>query len=509
MLLVDEIDGHFDPATPSRSRSSRIDQLGVPNLVGMCFRYTVLELNTALKPSFLAHLFARHGFEKVVDFDPDILVLGDLDRLLARLDEAAIVLTPHLTAPLPDDGLTPSEINILQAGTYNLGFIALRAGRSAERFLAWWEDRLADRCSIPVARGMLVDQKWIDLVPGFFDGVTIVRDPSCNAARWNLPRTDRSSRTATGYVARRHAVPVLPLQRLRSRETRYGSRSTRTASRCASSCCPALELYAPLSRAPARGGIRDPSAIGPMPSRPSTTASASRPRRGVSTSQLGDRARRFGNPFEQGRPQSFFAWLNQPIDRRADIVVTRLWHAIHGTTPAMQAAFPDVLGADRLSFANWTAHHGGAQHGVDAQLIPELTDAEGQPASSGRPDAAAHLSPRLVEPALPVLKPLVRGTVARNPRVWQQIVHTRMKLTGDPRLRAARVIPARTAPRAVLGVNVAGYAQSEKGVGEAMRSQLRNLEAAGIPYVVNNFVDHFSDNRDTSVDDARRRIPTR
>jgi glycosyltransferase involved in cell wall biosynthesis len=102
------------------------------------------------------------------------------------------------------------------------------------------------------------------------------------------------------------------------------------------------------------------------------------------------------------------------------------------------------------------------------------------------------------------LKPLVRGTVARNQQVWERIVRTRMRLTGDPRLRSARVVPGRTAPRAELGVNVAGYAQSEKGVGEAMRSELRNLEAAGIPYVVNNFVDHFSGNSDISVDTTRQ-----
>jgi glycosyltransferase involved in cell wall biosynthesis len=493
VLLVDEIDGHFDPAAEPFTVVT-LDELGVPNLVGMCFRYTVLELNTALKPSFLAHLFARHGFEKVVYFDPDILVLGDLDRLLARLDEAAIVLTPHLTAPLPDDGLTPSEINILQAGTYNLGFIALRAGQSTRAMLRWWEARLADRCQMAIERGMHVDQKWIDLVPGFFDDVSIVRDPSWNAAYWNVPHRP---------VVRdgdRYLVDGVPCTFFHfsgfdpEKPDTVSKHQNRVAMRDLGGAADLYARYRELLLAAGFATARHwPYAFATFDNGVRIPAAARR-----LYLQLGDRARRFGNPFETGRPQSFFAWLNQPIDRRADIVVTRLWHAIHGTTPAMQAAFPDLLGADRLSFANWTVHHGGAQHGVDAQLIPELTDAEGQPASSGV-QMRRRIYRRVVEPALPVLKPLVRGTVARNPRVWQQIVHTRMKLTGDPRLRAARVVPPRTAPRPVLGVNVAGYAQSEKGVGEAMRSELRNLEAAGIPYVVNNFVDHFSDNRDTSV----------
>ena len=154
----------------------------------MCFRYTVLELNTAAQAVLLAHLFARHGFEKVVYFDPDILDPRRARRVsCARLDDAAILLTPHLTAPLPDDGLVPSEINILQAGTYNLGFVALARRASARALLRWWEARLADRCQMAVERGMHVDQKWIDLVPGFFDDVAIVRDPSWNVAYWNAP----------------------------------------------------------------------------------------------------------------------------------------------------------------------------------------------------------------------------------------------------------------------------------------------------------------------------------
>lgn len=47
-----------------------------------------------------------------------------------------------------------------------------------------------------------------------------------------------------------------------------------------------------------------------------------------------------------------------------------------------------------------------------------------------------------------------------------------------------------------LGVNLAGYIASEKGVGEALRSQIRCLEAAAIPYVLNDFPDSGSANLD-------------
>src|SRR5215210_7314116 len=89
VLLVDDVDGCFDPAAEPFT-VVRLEDLAIPNLAGMCFQYDVLELNTAVKPFLLTHLFERLGFAKALYFDPDILILGDLGPLLARLDDAAI-----------------------------------------------------------------------------------------------------------------------------------------------------------------------------------------------------------------------------------------------------------------------------------------------------------------------------------------------------------------------------------------------------------------------------------
>jgi GT2 family glycosyltransferase/glycosyltransferase involved in cell wall biosynthesis len=55
------------------------------------------------------------------------------------------------------------------------------------------------------------------------------------------------------------------------------------------------------------------------------------------------------------------------------------------------------------------------------------------------------------------------------------------------------------AVRAPIGVNIAGFLSSEKGVGEAVRSTVRILDAEGIPYVLNNVRDPGSVNKDTST----------
>ncbi|OYT72281.1 MAG: hypothetical protein CFK52_05525 [Chloracidobacterium sp. CP2_5A] len=162
-----------------------LDFLSEGRFRSMAFKYDVTELCTAVKPFYLAYLFSQ-GYRKVVYLDPDILALRPLDIVLEALDQSNIVLTPHLVEPLPLDDKIPTEVNILQAGAYNLGFIGLSASAETERMLAWWSRRLEDFCFNEVGKGLFVDQKWIDLAPGLFDGVRVLRHPGLNVAYWNL-----------------------------------------------------------------------------------------------------------------------------------------------------------------------------------------------------------------------------------------------------------------------------------------------------------------------------------
>ena len=51
-----------------------------------------------------------------------------------------------------------------------------------------------------------------------------------------------------------------------------------------------------------------------------------------------------------------------------------------------------------------------------------------------------------------------------------------------------------TAALQLGGINLAGYFESETGVGEGARSNLRIIQASGVPYVINNVVDPTSEN---------------
>ncbi|WP_436699346.1 glycosyltransferase [Nocardioides sp. BYT-33-1] len=200
-VLVDSFrqhhpDGTFDVVLIDDAASERpsmdgadilmLDEIGLApaDLSRMAAIYELIELATAVKPWTLMSLLDR-GYDHAVYFDPDISIERPIDELPALAREHSVVLTPHLTEPMPRDGGAPSEQAIMLSGTYNLGFVGVGNTHDGRAMLDWWRTRLRSDAVVDVANGFFTDQRFIDLVPGLFDHV-IVKDPSWNAAYWNL-----------------------------------------------------------------------------------------------------------------------------------------------------------------------------------------------------------------------------------------------------------------------------------------------------------------------------------
>lgn len=185
VLLVDENPGNLD-LTKEPFQTIEVAELPLPDRKKFYFRYTIMELNTAVKPWMFEWLFGDRQAEYVVYLDPDIYLYQRLTEVESALSSgAAMVLTPHLTGSL-DDAHRPHEVDILLAGTYNLGFLALRRDAQTDRFLSWWQSKLEFNCIVDHVHGFFVDQKWLDLAPGMFDKVAILRHEGYNVAYWNL-----------------------------------------------------------------------------------------------------------------------------------------------------------------------------------------------------------------------------------------------------------------------------------------------------------------------------------
>ncbi len=173
----------------------RLEDLDIPDLRQWAFGHTVVELCTAVKGAAFQHILDA-GAGKVFFFDPDMVVFSRLDELIARLDHASILLTPHQTHPDQTlEAIADNEIASLKHGSFNLGFLAVRASDEGRRFIDWWAERLRHFCHDDPLNGLFTDQRWVNLAPCFFEDIAILRDSGFNVATWNL-----STRPASGSL---------------------------------------------------------------------------------------------------------------------------------------------------------------------------------------------------------------------------------------------------------------------------------------------------------------------
>lgn len=413
------VDGLPDGARlPAGVRLIDLEELGLVDVFEMSFKYDVTELSTAVKAMLLRVLFDRYGESKVVYLDPDILIFRRMSELEAALGRADIVLTPHTMVPIPLDGEKPSEQDILIAGAYNLGFIALREGQVARRFLTWWAERLRDLCRVDTAGGLMVDQRWIDLVPSFFDSVELLKDETYNVAYWNL-----HSRTI-GKDGEEYTVNGRPLTffhfsgfdpRTPGLVSRHQTRSH------LDSGTDLAELFSLYCQRQEENGFWESSQWPYGLAQFDNGVALDRWMRQLYLKLGEDERRRFGNPFETRHDESFFSWATKPVEDRLGL--SPFVELIYSVRYDVAAAFPHPAGPDRQRLLEWATTQGAFEMGYDWRL------------------ADAEESARLMRPHRPA---------AVN--------------TGLP-----------------PGVNVCGYLSDESGLGSAARGYVRGLRAAGVP----------------------------
>jgi glycosyltransferase involved in cell wall biosynthesis/SAM-dependent methyltransferase len=413
---------------PDGVRVVTAQELGLPSYFEMCFKYDITELCTAVKPALLSLILTRHGESSVIYFDPDILVLRPLEELRAALASADIILVPHLLDPIPRDGLKPSEQDILIAGAYNLGFLAVKSSAATRRLLEWWADRLEDGCRVDPAHGLFVDQRWMDLVPAMFPSAAVLRDDTYDVAYWNLHSRMPERRGPDFVVGGRPLTffhfsgfdPGQP-QKLSKHQTRINVKRS-------SPLAELLQLYADLH---AKHGHAVSSQWPYGNSRFSNGVPLGLVFRRLYLDLDESRRREFGDPFQAGGPSSFFAWATRP--QSADGGLSPFLRRLYDLRVDLPSVFPDVTGKDRVAFLDWARTQGAREEGYPPEIVP----------SNGIPTASAAAV-------------LPKSRDAEQP-----------------------------APRP--GVNVAGYLRNETGIGAVARGYVSALRSLGSPVALKDF----------------------
>ena len=398
-------------------------------------------------------------------------------------------------------------------------------------------------CVVDIPRGLFTDQKWIDLVPGMYDGVAVERDPGWNVAYWNL--NHRTVTRADDGAARVNGQPaaVLPFFRICA-----GGRSCRASSRIASrwrTCRrPVRALIDDYASDLARNGIEEcrglPYAFG-------------RFRNGEPIPDLVRRCYREEFPWNEPHPDLWSAegqafvidWLNRPAPEYGRAPwLTRLAATLYRLRPDVQAAFPDVGGKHGESYAHWFVEQASTQ-----ERFPLMFVAPVQAALEGRRGASATAKEDAASTAIAIgiraetadgvpvvvheaaeperrthplrgayqvayrvawgirraVKPLttqafrhrVRHALLRK-AYFDDSYETPPLVTAAGSLAPAGAAATSKYPAHLpknfsafeeddRGVNVVGYLAAESGIGESARSMLRILKAAGIPVAPINF----------------------
>lgn len=384
--------------------------------------YDVTELATAVKPWVFAHLFER-GAPVAIYLDPDIEVFDSLGPLEPLTRQHGIVLTPHITEPLPRDGKRPDERDLLVAGMYNLGFLAL-SPEAARAFLPWWSERLRRDCLNDPAGGVFVDQRWIDFAPSLFEPY-LLKDPGYNVAYWNLPHR-MLARDGERIAVNGKPLRFFHYSGFSPRTPHLLSKHQHESMRVGLSDTPLLaELCERYGAALQEAGFADCSAL---PYGFSATAAGlpldARARKALRRTYLDDeeggRAPSYPNPFSRPGAADVVQRLLRPSPHAAGVPawLGEIW----SDRPDLRLAFPHIEGDDAQRFLHWVRTQGVREYDIPPQLIPP---------------AAAE---------------------ARTPAV-----------------RGKELTP---------GVNVYGYAFAESGTGQIVRSVVAALAAEGIPYAV-------------------------
>lgn len=423
ILIVDELKGGQKDLA-GEVELLTLDDIGLDpgDAHRMPMIYDVTELSTAVKPWLLRRMLNAGG-APVVYFDPDIEIFAPIDDIARLARKHGIVLTPHVTEPMPRDKLRLSESDILGAGIYNLGFLAV--GASSKPFLDWWSVRLRRESVVDPARMRFTDQRWIDFVPGLYSHY-ILRDPTCNVAYWNLYSREVIW-TGSGYEVNGKPLRFFHFSGFDPDKPHLLSKHQGEQPRILLSEHPGVaricEQY--IQKLEAEGFSETkgtPYRFDALSNEVKLDGFIHQLYREALVKFEEGEAEEPPSPFGAESEEAFLKWLNES-QRTSPPIVTRYMMGIHAARLDLQNAFPEPLGKHAAEFHRWFFNYGCVEAQAHTLLVPR--DAVVSSNGSAPPEYHGDLTPP---------------------------------------------------------VNVVGYLRAELGVGEAARSLIAGLEASNTPY---------------------------
>src|SRR5262249_606891 len=305
--------------------------------------------------------------------------------------------------------------------------------RELEPLLEFWREKSLRDFVSDVQRGLFTDQRWMDLIPGMFSDVTILRHEGYDVAYWNLPHR-QVTQNGKGFLV--NGVPLVffhfsgidPLKPevFSKHQNRYRLETLGDAAVLVRAYCGALKNHG-LQTCPnwtyAYAFLQDGSPLPDMVRRLYRTSSDVEDWAGP-------------NPFARTGAE----W-NAPIDDRWP-PLTRVMQAVYQARPDVRLTWPDAFGADRESFSRWFIESSELQDIVPECYVAPIRNAfkqrvlsvVDQPAAV-RKNGATDVRPDLVGGALRKAVIAFReGRLPLSPRRWLQLYRMHVAETAHAEL---------------------------------------------------------------------------
>lgn len=145
------------------------------------------ELANSLKPFCIEYILNLKCANEVIFIDCDLFFTSKLPNLFENHDARKLLLfTPHITKTCSITERVPKEIDIVDMGILNGGFIAVKHHARTFEILNWLKERFAYFGFDDRKNGYFLDQKLLPLLLTIFpEEVGIEFSESLNVAFWN------------------------------------------------------------------------------------------------------------------------------------------------------------------------------------------------------------------------------------------------------------------------------------------------------------------------------------
>ena len=362
LCLADDVNSAIDLGI-EKVEIIAADCLNIYNFADFAFRYDIMEFNTAVKPFVMQWLIEDRGYEEVLYLDPDIELFAPMTPVFDALQSANFVLTPHITSPV-EYGF-PDDVGFMQAGIYNLGFIAVRNSTDAINFLHWWGRKLRYQCLNQQDRGIFVDQKYVDLLPAFSDKVAILRNPTLNIAYWNLAQRELTQKD--GWFVNNEPLIFFHFSGI---DPKHPERLSKHTASFNGNLEPAVQAIVKqyINKLIEYGyGVEPYGGYG-----------YSRFSNGVAIADIMRRCyRNLNEPWLENPFKSFAKYLNQPAEtalHSSPWIVTNLMRFIWLQRPDLQQVYNLTQESDRLNFCRWFVQQAPIEYGIDNFFLSPVVE---------------------------------------------------------------------------------------------------------------------------------------